>query len=639
MVHPSPEYLGPYRVVRLLGRGGMGTVYEAVHEKNQQRVAVKIIAEELAREPRFQRRFEAEIQTLIRLKHPNIVKLIGIGDHDAMPYYSMEFIEGINLHQKLKLERKLDWHLVLDWAIDIASALKQAHDFGIIHRDLKPANLMVTEDNKVKLLDFGISRLFGNINATIPGSTVGTADFMPPEQAEGVVATPRSDLYALGAICYACLSGRPPFIGNSIPEILFNVRYGIYTPLSQLAQSTPEDFCKLIDELLSREPSKRPATAYLTMNRLQAMRAGLLRLESQKSSTMADEVVAPDSKNNKSQEATSVDLNALQSAADLSNSPYHDATRFDPPIERNDRPKLDSGTTPDIPLVTHGDPKKIANSSDDATQEHVTGKSLVKHPTSEGIPTSRSSTFSEVTDRDRARATIFESVDPVLKERERWFEIGLITSALLGCLGAFYYFSRPVDPSKLFDPIHNAMASGDETRLLDLEEQILAFKEKYPADERISQIEAAAEEVDYLRRLRHLQSSQKNGYKGQEAIVSVLRQIVRRKESDFAQSKAQLAAFLDAYPEDLLSSEEKDWMRFARRLQGDFEAKQDPEFEKMKTSQLENLYNRILATELPVDRQRALRGLIDLYGKEVWAEPILTKATAELKKMMPASQE
>ncbi|MFM9061819.1 MAG: hypothetical protein ACKOOI_02100, partial [Pirellula sp.] len=255
------------------------------------------------------------------------------------------------------------------------------------------------------------------------------------------------------------------------------------------------------------------------------------------------------------------------------------------------------------------------------------------------IPTSKGSTFSEVTDRDRARATIFESVDPVIKERERWIEIGLITAALLACVGAFYYFSRPVDPSKLFDPIHNAMASGDESRLMELEEDIIAFKEKYPTDERISQIEAAAEEVDYLKRLRHLQRSQKSGYQRQEAIVSVLRQIVRSKESDFAQSKAQLAAFLDAYPEDLLSSEEKAWMRFAKRFQGEYETKRDPEFEKMKTSQLENLYNRILATELSVDRQRALRGLIDLYGKEVWAEPILTKATAELKKMMPAGQE
>ncbi|MCE2799672.1 MAG: hypothetical protein LW724_08950 [Planctomycetaceae bacterium] len=102
-----------------------------------------------------------------------------------------------------------------------------------------------------------------------------------------------------------------------------------------------------------------------------------------------------------------------------------------------------------------------------------------------------------------------------------------------------------------------------------------------------------------------------------------------------AHSKARLSAFLDAYPEDLLSSEEKSWTRFARRLQSEFEAKRDPEFEKVKTSQLENLYNRILATELPVDRQRALKGLIELYGQEVWAEPVVTKATAELRKMMP----
>jgi hypothetical protein len=196
-----------------------------------------------------------------------------------------------------------------------------------------------------------------------------------------------------------------------------------------------------------------------------------------------------------------------------------------------------------------------------------------------------------------------------------------------------------VDPSKLFDPIHNAMASGDESRLLELEDQINAFQEKYPADERIGQIQAAAQEVDYLKRLRHLQRSQKTGYQGQEAIVSALRQIVRNKESDFAQSKARLAAFLDAYPENLLSKEEMAWMRFARRLQGEFEAKQDPEFEKRKSSQLESLYNRILATELPVDRQRALQGLIEVYGKEVWAEPILTKATSELKKMMPVGQE
>ena len=636
MVNPSPDYLGPYRVIRLLGRGGMGTVYEAIHETNKDRVAVKIISEELASEQRFQRRFEAEIQTLIRLKHPNIVRLIGIGDHHSIPFYSMEYIDGINLHQKLKIEGKLDWQLVLDWAIDIASALKQAHDFGIIHRDLKPANLMITPENNIKLLDFGISRLFGSMNATIPGSTVGTADFMPPEQAEGLVATPRSDLYALGAICYSCLSGRPPFTGNSMPEILFNVRYGIYTPLSQLAKSAPEDFCKLVDELLSREPNKRPATAYLTMNRLQSLRAGLRRIEAEKSVTRADGDVVSDEKIKKSQESTSVDVSYLQSAADLSDSPYHDATRIDPPKGPREDRKLDSNTTPDIPLVTDGRPERFASSPDEATQEHVTGNSLVKHPTAEGISTSHGSTFSEVTDRARARATIFETVDPVAKERERGAEIGLIIAALLACLGAFFYFSRPVDPGQLYEPIHNAMATGDENRLLDLEDQINAFKQKYPEDSRIGEIETAAQEVDYLKRLRYLQRSHKTATQGQDAIISALGPIVRDKDSDLAHSKARLSAFLDAYPEDLLSSEEKSWTRFARRLQSEFEAKRDPEFEKVKTSQLENLYNRILATELPVDRQRALKGLIELYGQEVWAESVVTKATAELRKMMPS---
>ena len=212
MLGALPEFIGPYRVVRLLGRGGMGVVYEAIHEKNHERVAVKIISEELSSESRFHSRFEAEIQTLIRLKHPNIVRLIGIGEADSLPFYSMEFVEGMNLHQKLKIERRIDWQTVLDWAIQIAGALKQAHDFGIIHRDLKPANLMITQENTIKLLDFGISKLFGGDGSTQPGATVGTADFMPPEQAEGITVSPRSDLYALGAICYACLAGRAPFL-------------------------------------------------------------------------------------------------------------------------------------------------------------------------------------------------------------------------------------------------------------------------------------------------------------------------------------------------------------------------------------------------------------------------------------------
>ena len=635
MVQSTPEFLGPYRVVRLLGRGGMGTVYEAVHETSQERVAVKLISEELAREPRFQRRFEAEIQTMLRLKHPNIVRLIGIGDHLSLPFYSMEFIDGINLHQMLKLERRVAWEVVLDWAIEIASALKQSHDFGIIHRDLKPANLMLTPQNTIKLLDFGISRLFGNINATIPGSTIGTADFMPPEQAEGAVATPRSDLYALGAICYACMSGRAPFTGNSVPEILFNVRYGIYTPLSHLVPEVPEEFCKLVDELLSREEAKRPATAYLTMNRLLAMRAGLRRREQQKHESQADNSSEQISKGHSGEEQTSIGIDAIPSIADLSDSPYHDATRIEPSGESG---RKNSGPVKAEHVV--GEPKsdklaKDQTAAEEATREHITGGSLVNHASAPGISTERGSSFSEVTDKDRARAMTFDLPDPVIRDRERWKEIIWIAAALAACAGAFYYFSRPVNPDQLYAPILAAMTNGDETRLLELEEQITDFQKKHPDDARISQIESAADQVAYLKQLRFLQRRASGGDLGQEAIVSALRDIVRRSQTDPVRSILKLDALLNAYPDDLLTQDEQGWMNFAKRLRRELDSKRDAESDRVKYTQLENHYSRIIGTELSVDRERALRGIIELYGQEPWAVAIVSKAAEELKNLMP----
>lgn len=634
---PTPEYLGPYRVLRMIGRGGMGTVYEAVHDTRNERVAVKIVSEELAHEQRFQRRFEAEVQILLRLKHPNIVTIIGSGYYKSSPFYSMEFIDGVNLHQKLKLERKLKWELVLNWAIDIASALKQAHDFGIVHRDLKPANLMVTSDDKIKIVDFGISRLFGNDGSTIPGSTVGTADFMPPEQAEGSVATPRSDLYALGAICYNCLSGRPPFIGKSVPEILFNVRYGTYTPLSQLVPDVPKEFCDLIDEMLSRDPSKRPATAYLAMNRLQSLRAGLKRREAERtgSESKGDELkgsgaASLNANSPEEPEQTSVDLNALPSVADLSNSPYHDATRIDPPKDIRADDDAVVCTTPDHagrktgPL---GLPPEIAQ---EATREQVTEASVAGDLSQSAPPTLRESTFSEVRDSDRNRSFVFGNPDPVAKQREWWTEISLLVGALALCASAFYYFLRPVDSSRMHDLIFAAMTSGDEARLLELEDQINEFQQKFPEDPQIDQVEAAAREVDYLKRLRYLQRASSAKYKGQEAIISALREIVRSKEATPDRSKELLLAFLSAYPEEVLSEDEKPWARFARRLRDDLEAKRDPESEKVKFSQLESLYNRIMASELPLNREQALRGLITLYSQELWAKPIVERAAAEL---------
>lgn len=606
MLGALPEFLGPYRVIRLLGRGGMGVVYEAIHEKNHERVAVKIISEELSSESRFHSRFESEIQTLIRLKHPNIVRLIGIGEAESLPFYSMEFVEGMNLHQKLKLERRIDWQTVLDWAIQIAGALKQAHDFGIIHRDLKPANLMITQENTIKLLDFGISKLFGGDGSTQPGATVGTADFMPPEQAEGTTVSPRSDLYALGAICYACLAGRAPFLGKNIPEILFNIRYGPYTPMNQLAPEVPEEFCKLIDDLLSRDPSKRPATSYLTMNRLQALRAGLKQREAKQKEAKLDKppLATLDEHTNPTQ--TSIDVKELPSIADLSDSPYHDATR--------------------IEIVR----------ADEATKEHVTGGSLVQRPTHSGLPTSGRTTFTEVSDQDRAKVSIFEGPSPEVEKRERWGEILLILGALVACIAGFFYFSQPITPDRLYEPIAAALTSGDESRLLDIEDQIEAFREKYPNDLRLDKLDAAAEKIEYLKRLRFLQRRSSNRYPGQDAMVSVLRDIVSIKDTQSEIAKSKLAAFENAYPLELLDAKEQAWARFAMQLDAELNSQVESATDKTRYSQLENHYEKVLQTSSP-NQELAIRlqALIQLYSKEAWALPIVTKAADKLAKLMP----
>ena len=132
------EVIGPYRVTGLLGRGGMGTVYSGIHAKNEQQVAIKVLSSSLAQHARFRRRFDAEIQTLLRLKHPNIVQLIGFGEEKGLLFYSMELVEGENLHQLLKRESTVSWSQSMDWAIEICDALKHAHTLASLNSTAPP---------------------------------------------------------------------------------------------------------------------------------------------------------------------------------------------------------------------------------------------------------------------------------------------------------------------------------------------------------------------------------------------------------------------------------------------------------------------------------------------------------------------
>jgi serine/threonine-protein kinase len=263
--------LGPYRLTEVLGRGGMGTVYLGVEEETNRRVAVKVLTPVFASERGFRDRFQSEIRSLEKLRHPNIVQLYGYGEQDGHLYYAMELVSGESLQDELVAGRRFDWREVCRIGQAVCSALKHAHDHGIIHRDIKPANLLLDERDIVKLSDFGIAKLFGNAQLTVDGGVLGTADYMPPEQAEGLAATPRCDLYSLGAVMYALLSGRPPFRGKSVPEVIHKVRFDRPVPIRRRVEDVPEELERVLDQLLAKDPNDRVPTALALSKRLGAI--------------------------------------------------------------------------------------------------------------------------------------------------------------------------------------------------------------------------------------------------------------------------------------------------------------------------------------------------------------------------------
>jgi serine/threonine-protein kinase len=266
-----PTQFGPYTISTPLGRGGMGAVYEAVHGGTGEAVAVKTLAAHLGDDASLRRRFAAEIETLKSLRHPCIVRLLAFGEHDGQPYFAMELVRGRSLEQLLRTGRRFTWRETIDTAIDIARALKSAHDHGVVHRDLKPANLLFPDepaaDAAVKLADFGIARLFGSATHTMAGMIVGTAEYMAPEQAAGQPADHRVDLYALGLVMFAMLTGRPPFQGGQVTDVLEKQRSEAAPRVSSKVAGVPPELDELIDRLLAKDPARRPGTA-LAVGRL-----------------------------------------------------------------------------------------------------------------------------------------------------------------------------------------------------------------------------------------------------------------------------------------------------------------------------------------------------------------------------------
>ena len=262
---------GPYRVVRLLGQGGMGTVYEAVDPATGRTVAIKTLPFHLANNEGIRRRFQSEIDTLMTLHHPGIARMVGFGDQGGVPFFAMEFVQGQTLDQLLASGRRFTWHETAVIAQEIVRVLKAAHDQGVVHRDLKPANLMFPPAAgggfHVKLTDFGIAKLFGETGHTRSGMVIGTPEYMPPEQATGLAVDHRADLYSLGLVMYAMLAGKPPFQG-SVPEVLECQRSRRPPRIATLVPAVPKPLDDLIDNLLAKPATDRPANATIVARRL-----------------------------------------------------------------------------------------------------------------------------------------------------------------------------------------------------------------------------------------------------------------------------------------------------------------------------------------------------------------------------------
>jgi len=286
-----PERLGPWRIERRIGAGGMGNVYLGVHAETGERAAVKVLPASMAREDGFEQRFSREIDALGKLSHRNIVQLYGHGvSDDGLLYYAMEFVDGVTLTAEIQTRRRLPWREVVERSRQLASALKAAHDAGVVHRDLKPGNLMVAGDGQLKLTDFGVASVFAAERLTRIGGIVGTADYMSPEQARGQRCTPRSDLYALGAVIYTMLTGRPPFTGGTTAELLRKQQYGQFDLPSRYAPDIPAGVEELVCQLLEKDPGQRPPDALVVLRRLEQV---LLKAEFVERQLEAETVVRP----------------------------------------------------------------------------------------------------------------------------------------------------------------------------------------------------------------------------------------------------------------------------------------------------------------------------------------------------------
>lgn len=629
------EYLGPYRLGKVIGRGGMGSVYEATHATSGDQVAVKLIAQHVADDMRFRRRFDAEIETLRRLRHPGIVRLIGYGEESGRLFYAMELVHGESLQQRIRDVKRMNWLPAVDIAIQVTSALKHAHDMGVIHRDLKPANLLLTSSNEVKVVDFGIAKLFGYGDQTLAGSVLGTADYMAPEQAGDGPITPRSDLYSLGSVMYAMMAGRSPFAGKKLTQVIEALKQDRAVPLDLINPDIPHEVVEIVHDLLEKDPQHRPPTAIAVNKRLKATRAGL-----QRGRTVAVR--------NEATQNESVRRDLSDGRSDTQQSFLTDGLRADEiedaahPVSADEKTNLDSApslTDPNDDFLSHGDNRATA-----ATGAPAATSSGLSRDEQENLAPAPPTSFQTV-DHDDPDSGYFRG-NAASTPGHHWLQIASFTAMLTILAGGVYLFVRATRvPSA--DAMFDSLQIAADTNELTLNESLMdRFLVHYPDSEHARQVQEWKHQADLDRTMKRLsaRARQIGGVSKLHPAAQKFTEAMELRTTSPLEAGKNLQTWLHVFAEDgservaaptqfeqvepLITINELTRLAREELLRLNVQDKTivsvDP--------RLKTLQQRIEASEKmgAAERAKLLRGVIELYEDDPWARPVVDEAAARL---------
>ncbi len=252
-----PEKIGHYRILNILGRGGMGVIYKAVQEPLNRTVALKVLMPMDGNHEESSKRFEIEARAISLLQHQNIVSIFEYGEEFDHPFFAMQFVDGVDLGKRVAEKKVMSYLEIIDIAKQICRGLRYAHEKNVVHRDIKPQNVLIDKNGCTLLSDFGIAKVFQYSGITVTGMAVGTPEYMSPEQAEGRSLDVQTDIYSLGIVMYEMVTKRPPFVGDNPVAIAYKQVHELPIPPSVKRKDMPKRLELIILKALKKDKKDR----------------------------------------------------------------------------------------------------------------------------------------------------------------------------------------------------------------------------------------------------------------------------------------------------------------------------------------------------------------------------------------------